>query len=97
YDSWADTILELRNTLKTTQDSRTLLLGFSAYHLAEIAYAKSQIYPVEILSYNPDREDPSQNIIRLKSRSDNSIDDIAQGLGIESPAKRLKKILFDSQ
>ncbi|AVX89786.1 helicase [Pseudomonas koreensis] len=97
YDSWADTILELRNTLKTTQDSRTLLLGFSAYHLAEIAYAKSQIYPVEILSYNPDREDPSQNIIRLKSRSDSSIDDIAQGLGIESPAKRLKKILFDSQ
>ncbi|WNC08810.1 AAA domain-containing protein [Pseudomonas coleopterorum] len=74
-----------------------IALGFAAYHLAEIAYAKSEIYPVELISYLADQDDPSINIVRLKPRSDADSESISEILSIRTPAVRLKKLLTGSQ
>lgn len=92
--SWQGLIGELRSASAADEKVTTLLLGFAAYHLAEIAYAKSEIYPVEIITYTPDVEDPGQSIVRLKSISDSVADDISETLRIHSPARRLKEILL---
>ncbi|MFC2973811.1 AAA domain-containing protein [Azotobacter bryophylli] len=95
--SWQGVIGELRSASAVEEKATTLLLGFAAYHLAEIAYAKSEIYPVEIITYTPDVEDPGQSIVRLKSRSDAVADDISETLRINSPAKRFKEILIGAK
>lgn len=92
--SWHSVIDELRKNKTVDEKSTKLLLGFAAYHLAEIAYAKSEIYPVEIITYSPDIEDPGQSIVRLKSRSDTVADDISGMLKVNSPAKRFKELLL---
>lgn len=94
--SWQDIVCELRNANSGDNDSETLLLGFAAYHLAEIAYAKSEIYPVEVVTYKPDPEDPGHSVVRVKCRSDSAADDISSTLQIKSPANRFKEILLGS-
>lgn len=93
--SWSDLVNHISQDNKGKLQHFGLAAGFGAYHLAEIAFAKSEIYPVEIASYVSDPEDQTRKIVQLKSRYDNSSEDISASLSIKSPAARLKEIFKD--
>ncbi|MYL96152.1 hypothetical protein GTI95_28035, partial [Citrobacter werkmanii] len=55
YNSWDDLILELERDDNNILPNRVIVEGFAIYHLTEIAFAKSEIYPVTLISYDKDK------------------------------------------
>lgn len=91
--SWEGVLQKAQDSNKRIETDNALTLGFAAYHLAEIAFAKSEIYPTEVISYQVDKDDPSINIVRLKSRKDADAEGISETLNLKAPAVRLKKLI----
>lgn len=93
---WNEYIEKLE--LPTTRDdvAKELTTGFAAYHLTEIAFAKAEIYPVEVLSYLIDSDDHSLFNVKLRTRIDPEAETVSQSLSMKSPAVRLKQIFKDS-
>ncbi|CQH27730.1 AAA domain-containing protein [Yersinia enterocolitica] len=93
---WNEYIEKLE--LPTTRDeiAKDLTTGFAAYHLTEIAFAKAEIYPVEVLSYLIDSDDRSLFNVKLRTRIDPEAETVSQSLSMKSPAIRLKQIFKDS-
>lgn len=73
-----------------------LTTGFAAYHLTEIAFAKAEIYPVEVVSYELDTDDPSLYNVKLRTRIDPEAEVVSKSLSIKSPAVRLKQTFTES-
>lgn len=93
---WNEYIEKLE--LPTTRDdvAKELTTGFAAYHLTEIAFAKAEIYPVEVLSYLIDSDDHSLFNVKLRTRIDPEAETVSQSLSMKSPAIRLRQIFKDS-
>ena len=93
---WDEYIEKLE--LPTTRDeiAKDLTTGFAAYHLTEIAFAKAEIYPVEVFSYLIDSDDPSLFNVKLRTRIDPEAETVSQSLSMKSPAVRLKQVFKDS-
>lgn len=90
-NSWEDIINELLNQNSNLVNINDVVLNFSVYHVSEIVYAKSEIYPIKILSYEQDLKDPSTYNIRIACRDDSN--DISEKLGLKPSAVRLDDIL----
>ncbi|MDU8643945.1 MULTISPECIES: DEAD/DEAH box helicase family protein [Pseudomonas syringae group] len=76
-------------------EQQKLIDGFVACHLTEIAYARAEIFPVDILDT---REDGDNNWrVELFSTKSEDAESLAASLGLESPALRLEKILSKSE
>ncbi|HCF7102776.1 AAA domain-containing protein [Pseudomonas aeruginosa] len=91
--TWENIILKLKETEDTNLANQNIIDGFSAYHLTEIAYAKSEIYPMDLIAYQRDGIDTSLNTVILTSRSDSESQEITEALGLKPAANRLNEIL----
>ncbi|HIC9644180.1 TPA: AAA domain-containing protein, partial [Klebsiella pneumoniae] len=87
YNSWDDLILELERDDNNILPNRVIVEGFAIYHLTEIAFAKSEIYPVTLISYDKDKTESKFFTVRIQCRQDD--DHISTSLGIKPPAIRL--------
>lgn len=96
-NSWESLISELRCNSKIMPSHQALIDGFSAYHLTEIAYARSEIYPVELLKIDSDPGDAHSNIVQFASRIDEEIEALSKSLGLRSPALRLQQLLVKDE
>lgn len=91
--SWEHIILKLKETEDTDLANQRIIDGFSAYHLTEIAYAKSEIYPMALIEYQRDDIDISLSTVILTSRSDSESQYISKALGLKPAATRLNELL----
>jgi len=94
--SWSEYIDCLDSPAIKDEIAKDLTTGFAAYHLTEIAFAKAEIYPVEVISYAIDSDDPSLYNVKLRTRIDPEAETVSQSLSIKSPAVRLKQIFVNS-
>lgn len=90
--SWNEYIDLLDAPTVKEELTEDLTTGFAAYHLTEIAFAKAEIYPIEVISYSIDSDDPSLYNVKLRTRIDPEAETVSQSLSIKSPAVRLKQI-----
>lgn len=93
---WNEYIDSLDAPATRDEIAKELTTGFAAYHLTEIAFAKAEIYPVEVISYAIDSDDPSLYNVKLRTRIDLEAEAVSQSLSIKSPAVRLKQIFTNS-
>jgi serine/threonine protein kinase len=91
--SWEHLISNLIKNEESDSASQNIIDGFSAYHLTEIAYAKSEIYPMDLVAYEKDKEDTSISSVTLKCRLDFESEEISKSLGLKSAATRLNDLL----
>ncbi|MCD9116088.1 AAA domain-containing protein [Pseudomonas bijieensis] len=73
-----------------TADQQKLIDGFIVCHLTEIAYARAEIFPVELISCDSDGENYN---VQVCSKSVEDSERLAKSLDLEPPAVRLEKIL----
>ena len=90
--SWSEYVDSLETPVTVDNISKDLTTGFAAYHLTEIAFAKAEIYPIEVMSYTIDSDDPSLYNVKLRTRIDPESESVSTSLSIKSPAIRLKQI-----
>lgn len=93
---WSEYIDNLDFPATKDEVAKDLTTGFAAYHLTEIAFAKAEIYPIEVISYTIDSDDPSLYNVKLRTRIDPEAESVSQSLSIKSPAVRLKQIFTNS-
>ncbi|WP_080762530.1 AAA domain-containing protein [Dickeya fangzhongdai] len=93
---WNEYIEKLELPATRDEVAKDLTTGFAAYHLTEIAFAKAENYPVEVVSYRIDEDDSSLFNVKLRTRIDPEAETVSQSLSIKSPAVRLKQIFKDS-
>ena len=91
--TWENIILNLKDEEDGDLANQNIIDGFSAYHLTEIAYAKSEIYPMELIAYQKDEIDLSLSTVTLTSRSDSESQEISRALGLKPAATRLNELL----
>ncbi|MDX7997847.1 hypothetical protein FE394_01200 [Xenorhabdus sp. Reich] len=91
--SWDDVIISLHKNQEEDINKQKIIDGFSAYHLTEIAYAKSEIYPVSLVSFEKNKDDYSLYNVILKNTQDHDVQAISRSLGLKSPAKRVDEKL----
>ncbi|QPN44819.1 helicase [Priestia aryabhattai] len=94
--SWEEYVNQLETPAAASDETEKLTAGFAAYHLTEIAFAKSEIYPIEILSFSIDEDDPALCNVKLRTRYDIEAEAISQSLSIKSPGVRLKQLFKNS-
>ncbi len=94
--AWNEYIETLDFPATKDEVAKDLTTGFAAYHLTEIAFAKSEIYPIEVISYVIDADDPTLYNVKLRTRIDPEAETVSQSLSIKSPAVRLKQIFTTS-
>ncbi|MFZ4215302.1 AAA domain-containing protein [Pantoea endophytica] len=93
---WNEYIDNLNLPYEKDEIAKDLTTGFAAYHLTEIAFAKAEIYPIEVVSYDLDEDDPSLYNVKLRTRIDPEAETVSESLSIKSPAVRLKKIFTEN-
>jgi hypothetical protein len=64
--------------------------SFALLFLLELAYAAADIFPVEVISKS---EESEGHVIRIAPRKDADREKLSELLGLDSPAKRLAKML----
>lgn len=79
-------------TQETTRslEQQELINGFIACHLTEVAYARADIFPIEIIRAEADGENW---LIHVCSKFSEEVEHLAKSLNLEPPAARLEKIL----
>ncbi|MCL9802334.1 AAA domain-containing protein [Pseudomonas sp. AKS31] len=89
--SWVSIFNKFENqeSLKSVEQ-QNLINGFIACHLTEVAYARADIFPVEIIKAEADTENW---LIHICSKFSEEVERISKPLNIEPPATRLEKIL----
>ncbi|WP_447786103.1 AAA domain-containing protein [Pseudomonas germanica] len=92
-NSWENIILRLNQDDENLATDKSLIDGFSAYHLTEIAYAKTEIYPVDLYAFETNERDPSIRTVKLLSRPDSESEETSKALGLHPPATRLHELL----
>ncbi|ECE0997127.1 helicase [Salmonella enterica subsp. enterica] len=96
--SWDIIFKEIGKTYnKKNEEHLKLLEGLTAVHITNIAYAKAEIFPVEILSEESDSENIGSWIFKFISRLDEATEELSKSLSIESPSVRLEKIINSSE
>ncbi|WP_449123393.1 AAA domain-containing protein [Pseudomonas sp. MPG01] len=83
------TKLDIGDTTKTIEQQK-LIDSFITCHLTEIAYARSEIFPIEIIRSESDGESYK---IQICSKNAEEPERLAKLLDIDPPAVRLEKIL----
>jgi len=86
-----------RSTSKKNLEHVQLLEGLTAVHIANIAYAKAEIFPVERLAEESDPDNVGAWIIKFVPRHDEAAEELSKSLGIESPSIRLEKIINSNE
>ncbi|WP_460206314.1 AAA domain-containing protein [Klebsiella pneumoniae] len=69
--SWDDVMGYLNEDESDNISHKDIVDGFSIFHLTELAFAKSEIYPVSIINYDKERLDSRTYIVKLVCREDN--------------------------
>lgn len=82
---------------KKNEEHLKLLEGLTAVHITNIAYAKAEIFPVEMFSEESDSENVGSWIFKFISRLDEATEELSKSLSIESPSVRLEKIINSSE
>ncbi|MGE8048398.1 AAA domain-containing protein [Pseudomonas monteilii] len=80
---------ENQETTRSTEQQQ-LINGFIACHLTEVAYARADIFPIEIVRAEADGENW---LIHVCSKFSEEVERLAKSLNLEPPATRLEKIL----
>lgn len=93
---WNEYIDILDSPVTREETAKDLTTGFAAYHLTEIAFAKAEIYPIEVVSYETDSDDPSIYNVKLRTRIDPEAETVSNSLSIKSPAVRLKQVFMNN-
>ncbi|WP_167346923.1 AAA domain-containing protein [Pseudomonas paralactis] len=90
-NSWVSLFskLEAGEAARTTEQQE-LIDSFIACHLTEIAYARSEIFPIEIMCSENDGE---SYCIQICSKNSEESERLAKLLDVDPPAVRLEKIL----
>ena len=91
--SWSAILRQFEEiTDSKSPEQKTLIKGLAACHLTEIAYARADIFPVEVV----DRYTSEDGTWLIKLSSINSIDaeTLAKSMGLEPPAVRLENKLI---
>ncbi|MCP9268901.1 AAA domain-containing protein [Xenorhabdus sp. XENO-1] len=81
---------------KRNENHLKLLEGLTAVHIANIAYAKAEIFPVDNISEDSEPDNVSSWILKFVPRHDEATEELSKSLGIESPSVRLEKIINSS-
>jgi len=76
------------NSEKIKEEHKILLEGFAIQHLIDIAYARSEMYPVKIISKNYNN-DESKWYLHFKSVENKDAEILANSLRVDAPASRL--------
>lgn len=87
--SWGDLISGTFVVHEENTDRQNTIDGFSVYHLTEIAYVKSEIYPISIVQFERNESDASLYNVLLTSRADHDSQSLSSSLGLKAPAVRL--------
>ncbi|MDO7928396.1 AAA domain-containing protein [Pseudomonas sp. KFB-139] len=90
-NSWVSVFNKFENqeTLKSLEQ-QDLINGFIACHLTEVAYARADIFPIEIIRAEADGENW---LIHICSKFAEEVERLTKSLNLEPPATRLEKIL----
>lgn len=90
-NSWVGVFkkFETQETVRSVEQ-QDLINGFIACHLTEVAYARADIFPIEIIRAEPDGENW---LIHVCSKFSEEVERLAKSLNLEAPATRLEKIL----
>lgn len=89
--SWAGLFKKFESQDKPRSlEQQELINGFIACHLTEVAYARADIYPIEIVKTELDGENW---LVRVRSRLSQEVERLSKSLNLEPPAARLEKIL----
>ncbi|MDV4307964.1 AAA domain-containing protein [Acinetobacter baumannii] len=97
FRSWENLLAKVNTGLDgKTEKQKEIVDSFIICHLTEMAYARSEIYPVNILNIQDDADEPDCIIVKIFSSLHPPLEDLSQALGIDAPAKRLKKA-FDNE
>ena len=79
--SWDIIFKEIGKTYnKKNEEHLKLLEGLTAVHITNIAYAKAEIFPVEILSEESDSENIGSWIFKFISRLDEATEELSKSL-----------------
>lgn len=70
-----------------------LLEGLTTVHIANIAYAKAEIFPVSHISHESEPGSLSSWIFKFSPRHDELSEGLSKSLGIDSPSVRLESII----
>ncbi|SMS08823.1 helicase [Pseudomonas viridiflava] len=90
-NSWVSLFSKLETGDTTrTDDQQRLIDSFIACHLTEVAYARSEIFPVEVISSEVEGDSYK---VQMSSKNSDESERLAKMLGIDPPAVRLEKIL----
>ncbi|WP_134705578.1 AAA domain-containing protein [Rahnella sp. CJA17(1/100)] len=82
---------------KINEEHLKLLEGLTAVHIANIAYAKAEIFPVENISEENSPDNVGSWIFKFIPKHNESTEGLSKSLGIESPSVRLEKIINSSE
>lgn len=95
--NWIELINKFKeNSDNIKQEHKTLLEGFSIQHLIDIAYARSEMYPVKIIAKNYNKEE-SKWYVHFKSVINEDLEELSKSLRINPPASRLIEILSKNE
>ncbi len=89
--SWVSIFNKFENneTLKSLEQQE-LINGFIACHLTEVAYARADIFPIEIVKAEIEGDSWK---IHICSKFSEEVERLAKSLNLDPPATRLEKIL----
>ena len=98
YRSWS-TLLDKVHTkgAQPSEKQRNLVDGFIAFHQTELAYARTDIYPVKVYDICPDPDERDYQLISFTVADSLSLEKLSSSLDLKAPAKRLKQTLTDEE
>ncbi|AZD29911.1 AAA domain-containing protein [Pseudomonas chlororaphis] len=93
--SWDDLIKDLSADQDIfTPQQASLVEGMAACHLAELSYARAEIYPIEVIESTHIEEDVWSVTIASSKNTDS--ESLSKSLALEPPAVRLEKALTNT-
>ncbi len=98
FRSWENLIAKVNVGFdRKTEKQKEIVDSFIICHLTEMAYARSEIYPVSIFNIEDDIDEPAYTIIKVSSSHHQQLEELSQALGIDVPAKRLKQVFENEE
>lgn len=94
FRSWEFFLEKLSlDRVKKNVEQQELIDGLIAFHLTEMAYARTEIFPVTVLGMQDSIDNPGHKLLKLSSCQNARLEDLGQIFDLEPSAKRLKQSL----